>query len=107
MSCGYPIILIYLVHRGTAKDGICCQSCQSFYHHTIHHTTNTLRQRTSRSVSSAERYIIIRDVLKMTKEDQNTYIISLLYQLGLVASEEAAQPAPEDDLYSPETVRRE
>ena len=40
----------------------------------------------------------------MSKDEQNKYIISLLYQLGLVVSEEGAQPAPEAGLDSPETT---
>ena len=40
----------------------------------------------------------------MSKDEQNKYIISLLYQLGLVVSEEEARLAPEDGHGSPETA---
>ncbi len=43
----------------------------------------------------------------MSKKEQINYIISLLYQLGLVVSEGEAQPVPEVDHDFQEIVHRE
>ena len=42
--------------------------------------------------------------VNMTREEQNEYIISLLYQLGLVEQEEEVQPVLEADHDFPEII---
>lgn len=99
--------MIYLQHRGTAGTelllGVIHTIILLLRHTTIRSTTSVLMVAPYPLRSD----IFLKDVRKMSKEEQKIYIISLLDQLGLVASKEEAQPAPEDDLYSPETVHRE
>ena len=99
--------LIYLVHRGTAETelllGVNLTIILLLRQTTIRSTTSVLM--VAPYLCGAN--LFKGDVRKMSKEEQKIYIISLLDQLGLVASKEEAQPAPEDDLYSPETVHRE
>ena len=46
-------------------------------------------------------------LMDMTREEQTEYIISLLFQLGLVALEEEAQPVLEVGCGSPEIIHQE
>ena len=90
--------LVYFTHRGTAEDG-------SAVSHTIIlllRLTTVLSPEPLRILCGAA--ILTKDVQDLSKDEQNKYLISLLYQLGLVVSEEEARPAPEGGHGSPETA---